>query len=189
MHQSAASDPEASHFKLRRIFLLATAAAVVIFSAVAINALFPPTVKFPGDAFDSAETFRDHMAFFANSQFLLDHNTSQLSSAKTWLDDHHYPSFPTIPERIVHFKSMGCKAIDWGDHRVGLVSVVGASEQIVHLFIIARSALLDLDSLQPPFAALATHRELQTGGWLVEDQHLRVVDQAASQTQALRHAL
>ena len=158
--------------------MLIAAAAILALAAAAIFILFPPAVNFPGTDFSTTSTFRDHMSLFSNSRFWLDKNTSDLNEAKSFLTEHGYPTFNKIPPQIIQFNGMGCKTIDWGTHKVGLVCFLNEQQEIVHLYIIDRSALTDLDSLNTPLESIAIHRDLETGGWLTNTHAFLLVGSA-----------
>lgn len=164
-----AADSSRRRFSPAAIWM-SVAAAVCMLAGIGYLVLSPGPFDFPGDEFDSAEVFRDHMAQFANSRFSLDHRTEDLQAVQEWLDREGVPSYASVPEQIVKFRGLGCKSIDWGGNRVGLVCFKNADNQTVHLFIVERSALLDLDHAEPSFETIATRQELETGGWLDGDR-------------------
>ena len=122
--------------------LLLAAAAVLVLGAMGIKHFyFPAPVRFPAVVSADISTFRDHMAYFASRHFVLDKTTRDLEVARTWLSEREFPVYDSTPENLAHFRGMGCKAIDWGGRRVGLVCFQRENRDIVHLFIIAREDL------------------------------------------------
>ena len=79
-------------FPSRRVWL--SAAAIFVIAGMLVKYfMFPPPVQFPGTSFAAVDTFRDHMAHFANSRFVLDHMTKDLDNAKAWLAEHQSPAY------------------------------------------------------------------------------------------------
>ena len=142
----------------RRNLILALAAALALLGAIAY-------LVFPSGGPATVETFREGMAKFASNRFSLDHFTDDLSAAKAWLDEKGYPSYPEVPEQFVRFKGMGCKTIDWNGQKVGLVCFVNDRHEIIHLFVIERSVLENIDSKGELIEAIAVHHGLETSGW------------------------
>ncbi len=157
-------------FPRRRAMWLTAAALFVIAASLVKYFAFPPPVQFPGNSFAAVATFRDHMAFFANSRFVLDHGTNDLENAKAWLAEHQSPTYAQTPSAIVNYQGMGCKSFDWGEHKVSLICFKNSDDDIVHLFVMNKAALKDLQPASPLNEVLV-QRELETGGW-VDDEYV-----------------
>ena len=163
--------PETKVVRFPRRRLWWAAAAAVVFTAVSLVKYFafPPPVDFPGSTFTSAQEFREDMAYYANSRFVLAHMTKDLTDARDWLKKHHSPTYEETPHPIVEFEGMGCTTFKWGPHQVSLVCFENESSEIVHLFVVDKSALSELlpaDELQ----ANEVLDKLETGGWMTESK-------------------
>ncbi|MEM8955779.1 MAG: hypothetical protein AAGD22_16615 [Verrucomicrobiota bacterium] len=150
------------HFK-RRLWMVA--AVLVAGAFLTVFFLFPPAVKFPEDDFSSIDVFRDHMALFANSRFVLDYSTKDLGEAREWLRDRGAPVYDSTPAAIAAYRAMGCKTFDWGGKAVSLVCFVNGHGDLVHLFLLERGAMGDLESGELSLPEVAVRRDLETGGW------------------------
>ncbi len=159
-------------FPQKQVWLAVAALFVIAVSLVKYFA-FPPPVEFPGTAFTKVDTFRDHMAHFANQRFVLNHTTKDLSEARDWLRARQSPAYDETPTAIVKFEGMGCKSFDWGGHTVSLVCFKDTNDDIVHLFVINRSALTDLEPATP-LEEVLVQQNLETGGWM-DDERLYVL--------------
>ena len=129
-------------FTRSRITWLAAAALVKFF-------LIPSPVQFPSNSFAPVDTFRDHMAYFANKHFVIDQTTKDLDEAKTWLAEHQSPTYAQTPGPIIDYEGMGCKSFDWGGHTVSLVSFKNSEKAIVHLFVMDKAGLATLQFASP----------------------------------------
>ena len=156
-------------FPTRRLWFAAAAAVVLTAAGLVKYFAFPPPVKFPGTEFASVEKFREDMAFYANSRFVLGHMTKDLTEAGTWLKEHQSPTYDATPAAIVEFEGMGCQTFEWGEHQISLVCFRNDDDDIVHLFVAGKDAFQELipaDELQ----SMQVRQRLATGGWMVEDK-------------------
>lgn len=155
-------------FPTRRLWMAAAAAVVLTAAGLVKYFVFPPPVEFPGSQFTSVEEFREDMARYANSRFVLGHMTKDFAEARDWLKGKESPSFDETPQAIVSYEGMGCQSFSWGKNKVSLVCFKNG-EDIVHLFVANKEAFEDLlpaDELQ----SMQVRKKLQTGGWMTEDK-------------------
>jgi len=161
--------PQHRKGRLKRRFILSAAAALVV-GFIGVKLVIPEPVKFPPGAGNvSVDTFRDHMAFFADSYFWLDDMSDDLTVSREWLEERGVPVVSSIPELIGKEKGMGCKVIDWGGREVGLICFSDSEGRLVHLFSVEREALSDNVDESALLADISIKRGRETIGWM--DEH------------------
>lgn len=149
---------------------LAVAAALVISTAlVAKYFLMPPPVEFASHPAPTVEVFREQMAFFASQRFVLDQTFDTNAESALWLAEQNYPTIEEIPGKLVNFRGMGCKKFDWQNNKVGLICFRKSSNEIVHLFVLERTALTADKTNSRDLDELHVFHGRQTKGW--EDQN------------------
>ena len=156
-------------FPRRRLWWAAAAAVVLTAASLIKYFAYPPAVVFPGSTFSTVDEFREDMATYANSRFVLEHMTKDLTDARDWLKKHQSPTYEKTPDAIVGFEGMGCKTFNWGPHQASLVCFENGDSDIVHLFVVNKdvfSELMPVDELK----ANEIRQKLQTGGWMTEDK-------------------
>ena len=156
-------------FPTRRLWMAAAAAVVLTAAGLVKYFAFPPPVQFPGTEFSSVSTFREHMAFYASSRFVLGHMTEDLAEARDWLKENQSPSYEETPGPIVSFEGMGCQTFSWGEHQVSLVCFKNADDDIVHLFVANKETFKELMPASE-LQGMQVKRKLETGGWITEDK-------------------
>lgn len=149
----------------RRNLLMAAAAVLVLGAATVKYFVFPPPVEYPEGNLTSVDTYREHMAHFANSRFMLDKFFKDIEESRAWLAEQGYPHPEAIPGKIAHFKGMGCKAIDWSGGKVGLICFKDGEGEIVHLFVVEEEAFDNLAQPASPLEELLVAKRLETSGW------------------------
>ncbi|MDQ8192146.1 hypothetical protein [Roseibacillus persicicus] len=161
-----------SKWKKRRLHLPLTAAAAILVSSawVAHYFLMPPPVEFASNPAPTEQTFREQMAFFASQRFVLDEGFSTNTESVAWLAERNYPTLKTIPPKLFRFRGMGCKKIMWQGHRVSLICFKNNSNEIVHLFVLARPALEGSPDASSNLEQLLVFHERETKGWQDDDQ-------------------
>ena len=137
--------------------------------------VFPPPVQFAEAGEKTPDTFRDQMAFFANERFALDKFYKELGDSQQWLEAKDFPVFDAVPSKIVGFRGMGCKKIDWDGTKVGLVCFKNGAGQVVHLFVMDAEDLVGVESPATPLQEMAVMRGLETGGWIEGDKVMLLV--------------
>ena len=147
----------------KRHWPIAAAAAIALIAGIG-SLIVPSPVKFPVVATQAdGETFRDHMALFANARFLLDESTNDQSVVQASFRKSDTPVFASVPASLQPLGTMGCKSIDWSGRKVGLVCFTREDGKVVHLFTAEKSgfAEFELASLTTP----ETSHGLHTAGW------------------------
>lgn len=133
------------------------AAAALVIGLLVVNSLNSPA--------SAVEAFRGDMASIATEGFELDHRTVNLVEARKWLSGNGAPVYEECPPCISKMKGVGCRKFQWNEHTVSVVCFEKESGNVVHLFVISRTALADADSAgaKVPVKQL---EGLETGGWI-----------------------
>ena len=163
------TDSKIVSFPTRRLWMAAAAAVVLTATGLVNYFAFPPPIQFPGTEFSSVSKFRNDMAFYANSRFVLAHMTEDFVEARDWLREHQAPSYEETPGAIVSYEGMGCQTFPWGEHQVSLICFKNGNDDIVHLFVANKDAFKELMPASE-LQALQVERKLETGGWITEDK-------------------
>ncbi|MGK0184563.1 MAG: hypothetical protein ACI9R3_000336 [Verrucomicrobiales bacterium] len=138
--------------------------AAAVAAAVVIGLLVMNSLNSPASA---VEAFRGDMASIANEGFELDHKTGNLLEARKWLAGNAAPIYNECPPCIKKMKGIGCRKFQWNEHTVSIVCFEKETGNVVHMFVIDRSALPDADVASGK-VPLKQQKGLETGGWVDE---------------------
>ena len=144
------------------ILLLTTAGLVYHFASSPQREL-SPTVHRDG------RIFRKEMALFANQSFVLDKLFTHNTESAAWLASEEFPSLTEMPDKLTHYRGMGCKKIAWNEHKVSLICFTNQNNETIHLFVLDRAALNDNPAHEAEFEKELVFHELETKGWLDAD--------------------
>lgn len=122
--------------RVRRRQWLAAAAGFTILLTTGLLWQFHPSRATGGDTFASLQ--RD-MTRFLSGPYSLEHYSSDLPVLKTHLTAARIADFP-IPAGLTEHPAIGCRTIDWRDHRVALVCF-STKGGVVHLMVLPKDAV------------------------------------------------
>ena len=71
-----------------------------------------------------------------------------------------------VPRKIDTKKGVGCKVFEWNDNKVSIICFKRDEKKVVHMFVIERSALSDVDDFSDGKLSVAHHGGLENGGWI-----------------------
>ena len=161
------SGKTAQPFSRRR--WLKAAAAVVVAGAGGAGWLARPIAYRHRGAEVSYADFCEDMCVYATRLLSLDHKHSEYVQLRAWMHDHGAPvPQGSLPSAIATRMTKGCKRVDWGQRKVGLICFSKEDGKLVHIFSMQVTDLAAVPSkdtmLQP---ALYEGREVV--GWIMGD--------------------
>ena len=110
------------------------------------------------------------MAYFASQPIVLDKFFQSNSESAAWLASEQFPTLTQIPEKLHLYQGMGCKKIDWKGQKVGLICFRNEGNDIVHLFVIDRTAIAAGPNPKAAFEETAVYHDRETKGWVEDDK-------------------
>lgn len=128
----------------RRRWLVASAAGVAATLGGGAWVLERPTNFAHADGPSDFAGFREDMARFADRLFRLNKKSESPQTLITFLTEKGGDTptdWKTLPPKIADKPARGCRVIDWGQQRVGLICFLRDERQVVHLFSIKTSSL------------------------------------------------
>lgn len=156
----------------RRLSLtLAMAASLALIGLVAALWLNRTPSAPPG----SFAACRADMVQFLRAFPKLDIETDRLPEVREWLTRQHPLTQANIPKEFQKFPSRGCRTVEWEGKKLALVCFM-VEGQVVHLFVMPRSAFPDAPITPAPI--LAKVGSQNTAGWSSGENLYLVVTQA-----------
>ncbi len=124
----------------------AWAAAIAVIFVAAFMIQQQPTNLTPGALADYRVAMRTNLETLAG----FDLPENQPARIKAWLDDQNLLRNISIPETLVGKKSMGCKLFTYNESQAALICFQLPNMEMVHLFVINKSALGNSPPVQSP---------------------------------------
>lgn len=122
--------------RVRRRQWLAMAAGFTVFLTTGLVWQFQPSRAVGGDNFAS---LRRDMTRFLSGPYSLEHYSPDLPVLKTHLAGAQVADFP-VPAGLTEHPSIGCRTVDWREHRVALICF-SAEGEVVHLMVLPKEAV------------------------------------------------
>jgi len=154
----------------RHLMPLALAASIVFLISLAVFVVGrsnPPTTRFAA--------MQAEMALFLREFPKLDLATDRLPEVREWLARQHSLTQGSLPKALERFPGIGCRTVEWEGRKLALVCFM-VEGQVVHLFVIPRSAFPDAALSSTP--VLAKVGPQNTASWSNRDNLYFVVTQA-----------
>ena len=125
---------------------LITAAALLVFGAIAFAVWFP-IVTWRTDSF---ATFQADMGEFLSGEFRLQFQNAELPELQHWLAERHVDHYQIPSALIAATRPTGCRTIDWNGKKIGLLCFYTPDGKVVHFAVIARADLPDAPTFTRP---------------------------------------
>lgn len=109
-----------------------------------------------------------------------DYPTSSPAKIQSWLDEQGIFGDIEIPENLIGKKSMGCKLFDYKDAQSALICFQLPNMQMVHLFVIEKSAIQELDASST--GVFAKCGEWDTCSWEEDDKLFLLLGKVGNST-------
>jgi hypothetical protein len=134
--------PEARHFSIRPLLALA---AVILLSAVVILMFAQRYSR--SDLFDRYQ--KSNLAALTKTPGLqLDLLTASFSRTQEYLEEMQAPCIRSLPASLLGLPTAGCKTLSWNGHTLSLTCFRLPSGELLHVFVIAETALNPVDISQ-----------------------------------------
>lgn len=137
----------------RRLWLAAAAVVLAGFAVLMLEKrTLPLSLTSDIAAVASLREYRDDVASaflkMHDSSFRLDLADSNVVKVKSWLSEHGAPAEVELRAGLNTAEPFGCKIIDWRGRRVSMMCF-GKNNDEAHLFVVDRSAIRDLGTIEP----------------------------------------
>ena len=168
----------------RPVVRYALAACLALFATVAVvwfNGWRANEFHAQGKGFAA---YRETMAdFTANKLNRLDLKSSDVTEVRRWLTEKDSHGDLVLPAGLDGRPSLGCRVLDWNDHKVSLICFKLENRQVVHLLVVDRSLFKDAPPESPLFNQLG---EAATVSWSRGEKTYLVVSKGSHQSDLMK---
>ncbi len=128
--------------------------------------------------------YRAEMADFVGHRLdRLDLMSHDLAEVRRWLKDQAGQGELLLPAGLERRPSLGCRLMDWQQHKVSLVCFDLGNGHVAHLLVIDRTALPDAPAESPVFTQIS---DVATVGWSRGEKTYLVASQGGSQLDLMK---
>jgi hypothetical protein len=128
--------------------------------------------------------YRTEMADFVGHRLdRLDLMSHDLAEVRRWLQDQAGQGELLLPAGLQTRRSLGCRVVDWQQHKVSLVCFDLGNGHVAHLLVIDRTAIADAPEESPVFTQIS---DVATVGWSRGPKTYLVASQGGSQLDLMK---
>lgn len=129
--------------------ILAVAAAITLMVGIAVF-YNTPTKEWSGSSLTAANFARRALDIKEQGKIALEKMSSDPQMLRKWLADRGAPSDFVLPPGLSGVPSFGCQSFDMGGTKVSLICFDLGNNQVAHLFVVDKSALIDASHSSEP---------------------------------------